>query len=125
MVLIARSLAQQAGILIMDEPTSNLDYGNQMKVLNQIKSLSEKGLAIIMTSHDPNHAFLCSSKVLLMQEGSIVDCGTAEDVLKKEKLQALYGITVKVIDAVSDENQATRVCVPFLGGHCQNVKTIQ
>ncbi len=124
MVLIARSLAQQAGILIMDEPTANLDYGNQMKVLNQIRSLAEKGLAIIMTSHDPNHAFLCSSKVLLMQKGNIIDCGTAQDVIKAERLRALYGITVKIIDTVSDENQPTRVCVPFLGGTAKTAQAI-
>lgn len=68
MVLIARALAQKPKILIMDEPTSNLDFGNQIRVLEQINELSEKGLAIIMTSHFPNHAFLCSAKVALMQK---------------------------------------------------------
>ena len=51
MVLIARALAQKSKIIILDEPTSNLDFGNQVKVLNQIKTLGKKNIGIIMTTH--------------------------------------------------------------------------
>lgn len=74
MVLIARALTQEPDILIMDEPTSNLDFGNQVRVLKQISDLAKKGLAIVMTSHFPDHAFLCSTieKLICAIKGSIL-----------------------------------------------------
>ncbi|GAY75607.1 iron(III) ABC transporter, ATP-binding protein [Sporolactobacillus inulinus] len=71
MVLIARALTQEPDILMMDEPTSNLDFGNQVKVLEQISYLSKKGMAILMTSHLPDHAFLCNAKVALIQKNKV------------------------------------------------------
>ena len=66
MVLIARALAQEPEMLVMDEPTASLDYGNQVKVLRQISRLAREGMSIIMTTHFPDHAFLCASKVGLI-----------------------------------------------------------
>jgi len=58
MVLIARALAQQTRILVMDEPTANLDYGNQIRLLMNISDLSKQGYSIILSTHNPDHAFL-------------------------------------------------------------------
>ena len=68
MVLIARALTQAASFTVLDEPTSNLDFGNQMRVLSQIKRLAETGLGVIMTTHFPDHAYLCSTQVALMKK---------------------------------------------------------
>lgn len=114
MVLIARALVQKSEILIMDEPTSNLDFGNQIRVLEQIKYLSQKGLSVIMTSHFPNHAFLCSTKVALLQKNNKTILGTAEQVITEENLKAAYGINVKVTSIVNNHGEEVQACVPML-----------
>ena len=58
LVLIARALAQDTELLVMDEPTSNLDFGNQIRLLTVIKGLAASGIGIIMTTHFPDHSFL-------------------------------------------------------------------
>lgn len=114
MVLIARALAQQPEILIMDEPTANLDYGNQVRVLGQIKQMAGKGLAIMMTTHYPDHAFLCSSKVALMGSGDKFKLGNADEVVTEENLKQLYDIDVKIVNAMSDNHEIIKACVPML-----------
>ena len=114
MVLIARALTQQPNILVMDEPTSNLDFGNQIRVLEQIKRLAKSGLGIIMTSHFPDHAFLCSTKVALLQKNNMFTVGSADEVVTEEKLKAAYGIEVKIISTVNDKGDLIKSCVPML-----------
>ena len=70
MVLVARAMAQQARILAMDEPTANLDYGNQVKILWTVHQLSEEGYSILLVTHFPDHAFLACNQVALMKDGS-------------------------------------------------------
>ncbi len=72
LVLIARALAQQAQIVVMDEPASNLDFGNQISVLNQIKKLAAGGLTLLITTHSPNHAFECASQVAVLKAGRLL-----------------------------------------------------
>ncbi|MEM1485089.1 ABC transporter ATP-binding protein [Oscillospiraceae bacterium PP1C4] len=115
MVLVARALAQQSGILVMDEPTANLDYGNQVKMLRVIKSLSEQGYTILMTSHFPDHAFLACSKVVLMRDGSIIAQGTPEETVTSESLTSLYQTPVRVTQTdISMDGHAVKVCVPLM-----------
>ena len=71
LVLIARVLTQQPKILLLDEPTSHLDLGNQIRLLRLINNLAKTGLSIIMSSHFPDHAFISSQKVALMKEGKL------------------------------------------------------
>jgi len=114
MVLIARSLAQQAKIMVMDEPTSNLDFGNQIRVLQQINNLASKGFGIIMTSHFPEHAFLCSSKVALMQRNNNFIVGSVDEVVTEEHLKTAYGINVKIISLENGNGEIFKSVVPLL-----------
>lgn len=111
MALIARALAQQPAMLVMDEPTASLDFGNQAHVLETIRALSSAGLAIVLSTHDPGHAFACADRVALMKAGRIVALGTPQDVLTPQRLRDLYGVEV----AVEFMTQAGRhVCTPKL-----------
>lgn len=114
MVLIARALTQQPQILIMDEPTSNLDFGNQIHVLEQVNRLAQEGLCVIMTSHFPDHAFLCSAKVALLQRGSRLQVGTAEEVITENNLMSAYGVRVKIGTLLGDDGTQISACVPMI-----------
>lgn len=111
MALIARALAQEPAMLVMDEPTASLDFGNQARVLETIRSLSASGLAIVLSTHDPGHAFACADRVALMKAGRIVAGGAPQEVLTPQTLRDLYGVEV----AVEFMQQAGRhVCAPTL-----------
>ena len=109
LVFLARILCQQPDILILDEPTSHLDFGNQIKLLEIIDNLAKSGLSIIMTSHFPDHAFLCSNKVAIMRNKTFIDFGKPNDVITEDNLKKAYSIDVKLMDI--DENR--KICVPF------------
>ncbi|MDD1775826.1 MAG: ABC transporter ATP-binding protein [Candidatus Methanomethylicus sp.] len=98
LTLIARALAQEPKVLILDEPTAHLDFKNQITTLRVIKRLAkDHGMAVIMSLHEPNHALLFSDKVALMSKGSINAFGEAEKVITKENIQSMYGIDVDTI----------------------------
>lgn len=109
LVFLARILAQQPDILILDEPTSHLDFGNQIKFLQIIDKLASLGLSIIMSSHFPDHAFLSSNKVAIMKDGTFIDFGVPDAVVTEDNLKNAYNIDVKLIEL--DENR--KVCVPM------------
>ena len=111
LVMFARVLAQKPSLLLLDEPTSHLDFGNQIRLLNIVQRLSTTGLPIVMTSHFPDHAFLVSSKVALMKNGEFIDLGTPDDVMTDGNLEKLYNIKVKVINLDLGINR--RICVPI------------
>jgi iron complex transport system ATP-binding protein len=111
MVMFARVLTQQPSLLLLDEPTSHLDFGNQIRLLRIVQRLSATGLPIIMTSHFPDHAFLVSSKVALMQKGAFLDVGAPEKVMTDNNLEKVYNIKVKVLDVNSGVNR--KICVPL------------
>jgi iron complex transport system ATP-binding protein len=110
LVVFARVLAQQPALLLLDEPTSHLDFGNQVRLLRIVQRLSYTGLPIIMTSHFPDHAFLVSNKVALMQKGRFIAIGTPEGVITDYNLEKVYDIRVKVIDIEAGTNR--KICVP-------------
>jgi len=109
LVLIARALAQQSHLLLMDEPTANLDYGNQIRVLQRIRQLAQEGYCILQSTHNPDQAYLFSHEILAMKDGQIIAHGAPADVLNKQLIQALYGIDVEVEHLCQDK---FRVCVP-------------
>ncbi|MCB8818556.1 ABC transporter ATP-binding protein [Desulfosporosinus shakirovi] len=109
LVLMARALVQEAKILILDEPTANLDFGNQIRVLTQIKSLAKEGYTIIQSTHNPDQTFLFSDRVMAMKDGKVLALGTPSDVLTPELIQQLYGIEVELQSLYEDK---ARVCIP-------------
>lgn len=111
LVLIARALAQQARLLIMDEPTANLDFGNQLRVLSQVRQLARDGYTVIQSTHSPDHAFQFADRVLAIKDGVVEACGPPDEVLTSELVGDLYGIRVQVIR----NEVGTRTCVPVFG----------
>ena len=110
LVMFARVLSQRPSLLLLDEPTAHLDFGNQIRLLKVVQKLSDTGLPIIMTSHFPDHAFLVSSRVALMQRGQFIDIGIPEDVMTDSNLEEVYNIKIRVINLHSGINR--RICVP-------------
>ena len=109
LVLIARALAQDAPVLLLDEPTANLDFGNQLLVLKQIKKLAEEGYTVIQTTHHPEQSFLFSDRILALQSGSVLANGKPSDVLTSETVKTLYHTRVRVVSLYDDR---VRVCIP-------------
>ena len=108
LALVARALAQDAPAVIMDEPTASLDFGNQVTVLSEIKRLAARGLAVLLSTHDPDHAFSVGTRVALINDGRLVAQGKPEAVLTPERLHEVYGVRVTV-DRLSNGQQ---VCAP-------------
>lgn len=108
LALIARALAQHAPTLVMDEPTASLDFGNQVLVLSQIRALSGTGLSIVLSTHDPDHAFACASSVALLANGRIAAAGTPAKVVTSRRLKEIYGVDVS-IERLKD---GQKVCAP-------------
>ena len=108
LALIARALAQDAPIIVMDEPTASLDFGNQVVVLSEVRRLAARGIAVVLSTHDPDHAFSVATRVALLDAGRIVAQGSAAEVLTRERLGAVYGIGV----AIEQVSGGQVVCVP-------------
>jgi len=112
LVLVARALAQAPRLLVMDEPTANLDFGNQVQVLRQIAALSRDGISVILSTHDPDHAFLCADTALLLHRGTLAAVGPPAATVTTESLRLLYGVDIRVVEAPLPEGGTRRVCVP-------------
>lgn len=95
MVLIARAMAQQVKILIMDEPCSGLDYGNQIRVMECVKELSRQGYLILLSTHSPEQAFLYADFALVLAEGKNRCFGKPEEILSDELFEEIYGVRVR------------------------------
>ena len=96
LMLIARALVQDARVLIMDEPTANLDYGNSFRVMQRVAQLGVGGYTVIFSSHDPNQAFRYATRVLALKNGALLADGAPAQVLTEQILSELYGIEVAV-----------------------------
>ena len=98
LALIARAMAQQAKILLMDEPTASLDYGNQFRLLRQVRQLADSGYTVLLSTHNPEHAFRFATDVLVLREGGVRAFGPAAETLTEELLREIYRIPLTVAD---------------------------
>ncbi len=112
LALIARALVQKPQLLLLDEPTSHLDLGNQTKILQAIRRLTLDGMTIIMATHFPDHTFLVADSVVILNKGKISQIGAPDDVITEENLRSAYGVEVRVVSA--GESVERKVCFPAL-----------
>jgi iron complex transport system ATP-binding protein len=110
LVLLARALAQEPQFIVLDEPTASLDFGNQGKVMNEIRSLAKSGQGVLFTTHDPNHALRAADRAYLLRDGQRIADGPVGNVLNREQLEALYRASV---DRITDSGSGA---VAFLPG---------
>ncbi len=100
LVLLARALAQEPQFIVLDEPTASLDFGNQGKVMREMRALAASGHGVLFTTHDPNHALRAADRAFLLRQGERLAEGRVEQVLTQKQLEALYGAPVqRVADA--------------------------
>lgn len=101
LALIARALTQESPLLIMDEPTASLDFGNQTLILNEILRLKARGRSVLFCTHDPDHALQCADRALLLHRGNVLALGTPREVVTAANLKQLYGVDVELIESAS------------------------
>jgi iron complex transport system ATP-binding protein len=111
LALIARALAQEAPILVLDEPTASLDFGNQALVLARIRDLATQEFGIVLSTHGPDHALMVATRVAIIAEGGLRAIGPPDEVITAKMLSAIYRTDVVVEETPSGR----RVCVPAWG----------
>ena len=112
LALIARALAQEARVVVMDEPTANLDFGNQVRVLEHIQSLAEAGMGVLLSTHDPDQAFECADRVAMLHDGHLVRLGAPDEVITADSLKQIYGVDVIVTRVALPGGAERAVCIP-------------
>jgi iron complex transport system ATP-binding protein len=111
MVLIARAMAQQPQFIAMDEPTSNLDMGNQVRVMQLTKLLTQKGYGVIMNTHSPQQAMQYADKVVLLRNGAISHKGKPEEVLQANTVTDLYNTPMEIVETTTSAGDKRRVLI--------------
>jgi len=114
LTLIARALAQEARVAVMDEPTANLDFGNQVRVLQHIQALAQSGIGVLLSTHDPDHAFICADRVAMLHEGKLARMGAPEETITAASLRELYGVSVEVTQVETESGARRTACIPLL-----------
>ena len=99
LVLVARALAQQAPVLIFDEPTASLDFGNRARVLAEIDRLRGSGLTIVFSTHEPDQALAHADRALLLADGRPLALDAVSRALTAENVERLYRVRVRSVEA--------------------------
>ena len=113
MALIARAICQTAKILVMDEPSANLDYANQQILLETVSELAQKNYCVVMSTHSPEHPLSVGHKVLLMRDGRTASFGTPREVFTPESLGEVYGIEMDVVSIEDRTGTMRTICLPL------------
>lgn len=117
LVMISRVILQNPDIIIVDEPTANLDVKNQIAVLDQMQLLQAKGYTVIITTHNPGHALTLGGKTLLMKQGRYT-FGTTSDMVTSQNMEYYYDLSVKSQSVYED------VCLVFSEKDSNNIRVI-
>lgn len=96
LVLVARALAQQPALILLDEPTSHLDLANKSRLIHTLRKLQSQGITTLLTTHDPQMANRLATKVILMKAGKVYQAGVPSKVLTSTHLSSTYDVPVKV-----------------------------
>jgi len=117
LVLLARALVQEAPIIVFDEPTASLDFGNEVRFLQIISDLAKAGKSILMTTHQPSHALGYAHRAVLMRAGRIVASGAPSTVMTSGSLSDLYGVNLHVVNVSlpGDMRGEASTCLHFSG----------
>ena len=108
LALIARAMAQQAKILLMDEPSASLDFGNRLRVMQTVQALTRNGYTVIQSTHDPTEAYQYSDRILALHGGSVLAMGTPSETVTAPVISKLYNTAVEVCSIRDD---SVRICV--------------
>jgi iron complex transport system ATP-binding protein len=111
MVLIARAMAQQPKFIAMDEPTSNLDMGNNIKVMKITQMLKEKGYGVIINTHSPEQALNYADHVIMLKEGKIATSGNPNVVIDTQSISDIYNAEIELIETKTIKGNTRKVCV--------------
>ena len=113
MALFASAIVQEPELLLLDEPTSHLDFGNQIRVLKTIKKLAaEKNIGVIMATHAPEQAFLAGNLAALLKDGRLKAWGRPADIITEAAVGDTFGVHVKIIDI--DKERGTKSCTALM-----------
>lgn len=93
---IARAIVREPKAILFDEPTAHLDWGNQLRTLRMIKELSARGYALIVTTHNPDHALLLGGRTAVINKQGNLTSGKTEELLTEELLSDVYGAPIKL-----------------------------
>lgn len=115
LVLIARAIAAGCPVLVLDEPATGLDLKNQVRVLSLLRELMAGGMALLLSTHHPDHALHLADRAVLLGRGGALT-GRAADLLTDAALSALYGVPVRTLPYSDAGTPRRAVVVPYGGG---------
>lgn len=114
LVLIARALASEADILLLDEPASALDFHNQAAVLSTLRRLAtERGLTVVMTTHEPTHALEIADRAVLLHGDGVAEEGPVAEMCTEAKLSQLYAMPMKRLNYASGTGEAAHIVASY------------
>ena len=112
LVMFARALAQEPQLLVLDEPTAALDYGNAVTVISNVREMADMGIGVVMVTHNPDHAFMTQANVALFKRAEPMVFGTAFEVITRQHIQEAYGVGIRLVEFAHDNSQIMRMCAP-------------
>lgn len=121
LVMIARGLAQQCDVLLMDEPDAHLDPNNRLRVMEMVARLRDNGLSFIVSSHAPNSALMYADRVLLLKQGRTLAFGGVDHTLTEPLLSDAYDMATEVIYRSQDGQRSPRAILPRRPGETVSV----